>query len=191
MIQLLNHVFGLLNRARFRQFKKTINYSDTHFQLNQTPPLEVLSSRSRISQTLSVFSIKFTRVESWNSSIHTVLALATSFNLIFHNTNFDWCMYSRTRDLIEYMETLSSRACIEKTDISQVINKQQLLSSVTLLERYAYDIYGTFFPCLNTREVGKFLEIYANPQLRVGFAQLYQILLTSSRVQMRVCKKAS
>ena len=53
-------------------------------------------------------------------------------------------MYSRTRDLIDYMETLSSRACIEKTDISQVINKQQLPSFVTLLERYAYDIYGTF-----------------------------------------------
>ena len=100
-------------------------------------------------------------------------------------------MYSRTRDLIDYMETLSSRACIEKTDISQVINKQQLPSFVTLLERYAYDIYGTFFPCLNTREVRKFLESYANPRLRVGFAQLSQILLTSSRVQMRVCKKAS
>ena len=185
MIQLLNHVFGLLNRARFRQFKKTINYSDTHFQFNQTPHLEVLSSRSRISQTLSVFSIKFTRVQSWNSSIHTVLALATSFKLTFHNT------YSRTRDLIKYMETLSFRACNEKTDISQVINKQQLPSSVTLLERYTYDIYGTFFPCLNTREVGKFLKSYANPRLRVGFAQLYQILLTSSRVQMRVCKKAS
>ena len=110
---------------------------------------------------------------------------------LFTTRIFDWCMYSRTRDLIKYMETLSSRACNEKTDISQVINKQQLPSSVTLLERYAYDIYGTFFPCLNTREVGKFLKSYANPWLRVGFAQLYQILLTSSRVQMRVCKKAS
>lgn len=31
-----------------------------------------------------------------------------------------------------------------------------------LSERYAYNIYGTFFPCLNTREIGKFLESYAN-----------------------------
>ena len=27
----LNHVLGLLNRARFRQFKKPINYSEIHF----------------------------------------------------------------------------------------------------------------------------------------------------------------
>ena len=41
----LNHVLGLLNRARFRQFKKPINYSEIHFQL----------SWCRIFQTLSVF----------------------------------------------------------------------------------------------------------------------------------------
>ena len=40
-------------------------------------------------------------------------------------------------DLIGYMETLSSRACIEKMDISQAIYKQHLLSSAILLEKYA------------------------------------------------------
>ena len=38
-------------------FKETINYRNAHFQLNQTSPLEVLSLRSRIFQTLSVFSV--------------------------------------------------------------------------------------------------------------------------------------
>ena len=58
-----------------------------------------------------------------------------------------------------------------------------------LSERYAYNIYGTFFPCSNTGEIGKFLESYANPRLRVGFTYLSQIRLTSSRAQIRVCKK--
>ena len=40
-------------------------------------------------------------------------------------------------DLTGYMETLSSRACIEKMDISQAINKQHLPSSAILLEKYA------------------------------------------------------
>ena len=39
-------------------------------------------------------------------------------------------------DLIGYMETLSSRACIEKMDIGQAINKQHLPSAI-LLEKYA------------------------------------------------------
>ena len=77
-IQLLNHVFGLLNRARFRQFKEKVNYSNAHFQFNQTPPLEVLSLRSRIFQTLSVFSVKFTRIQSW----------AVSFTRCWHLPRF-------------------------------------------------------------------------------------------------------
>ena len=40
-------------------------------------------------------------------------------------------------DLIGYMETLSSRACIEKMDIIQAKNKQDLPSSAILLEKYA------------------------------------------------------
>ena len=43
---------------------KVINYSDTRFQLNESPPLEVLSLRRSIFQTLSVFSVKFTRIKS-------------------------------------------------------------------------------------------------------------------------------
>ena len=70
MIQLFSHVFGLLNRARFRQFKEKVNYSNAHFQFNQTPPLEVLSLRSRIFQTLSVFSVKFTRIQAEQFHLH-------------------------------------------------------------------------------------------------------------------------
>ena len=47
-------------------------------------------------------------------------------------------------DLIDYMETLSSRACIEKIDIGQVKSKQHLPSSAILLERYAYNIKGFY-----------------------------------------------
>lgn len=107
---------------------KNDNQSDTHFQLNQNLPLEYLSLRIGIFQTLLVFSIKFTRIQSWN--IHTVLALATSFNLTFHNANFD-----------RFMWLLDARF-----DWLLVINKQNLPSSVMLSERYAYNIYGTFFP---------------------------------------------
>ena len=62
-------------------------------------------------------------IQSWNSSIYTVLALATSLIL-----NFD-----------------------RKLDISQVINKQHL-SSVMLLERSAYSVlfpclYSLFKQC--------------------------------------------
>ena len=55
-------------------------------------------------------------------------------------------MCCQMRDLIDYMETLSSRACIEKIDIGQVKSKQHLPSSAILLERYAYNIKG-FFIC--------------------------------------------
>ena len=128
--------FWASKSGKVSSIQKTINYSATHFQLNQTPPLEVLSSRSRIFQTLSVFSVKFTRIQSWNSSIHTELALAKSLSLPFYYANFDWCMCSQMRDLIGYMETLSFRACIEKMDICQAINKQHFPSSAMLLERY-------------------------------------------------------
>ena len=129
--------FWAAKSSKVSSIQKSINYSDTHFQLNQTPPLEVLSLRSRIFQKLSVFSVKFTRIQSWNSSIHTELALAKSFSLPFYYANFDWCMCCQMPDLIGYMETLSSRACIEKMDISQAINKQHLPSSAILLEKYA------------------------------------------------------
>ena len=52
--------FWAAKSSKVSSIQKSINYSDTHFQLNQTPPLEVLSSRSRIFQKLSVFSVKFT-----------------------------------------------------------------------------------------------------------------------------------
>ena len=48
-------------------------------------------------------------------------------------------MCCQMRDWIDYVETLSSRACIEKTDIGQVKNKQHLPFSAMLLERYAYN----------------------------------------------------
>ena len=68
-----------------------------------------------------------------------VLALTTSFNLTFANENFDWFMCCQMRDLIDHLETLSSRACTDKKDISQVI-KKYLPSSIMLLERYAQNI---------------------------------------------------
>ena len=69
-----------------------------------------------------------------------MLALTTSFSVTFYNANFDWYTCCQMRDWIDYMETLSSRACNEKTDIGQVKNKQHLPFSAMLFERYAYNI---------------------------------------------------
>ena len=66
-----------------------------------------------------------------------MLALSKSLSLTFYNANFDWFMCCQIRDLIGYTEALSSRACIEKMDISQAISEQHLPSAM-LLERYAY-----------------------------------------------------
>ena len=49
-------------------------------------------------------------------------------------------MCCQMRDLIDYMEKLSSRACIEKMDISQVINKRYYWRGMLRYARKGWEI---------------------------------------------------
>ena len=106
----------------------------------------------------------------------------------FYNVNFYWFMCCQMCDLISQQEIPSTKACIRKAvSITKEINKQSFPSFVMSLERSISQEHQRFFVFsyshLNTGEVGRILEIFANRRLRLGFAYIFRIMATP-RVQL-------
>ena len=90
------------------------------------------------------------------------------------NTFLESIFFCKTRTDYAYKPRVQDFATVRISLSITVLNKRESYF-IKAIENF-FPVFA--YPDINTRGVGKILDNYANPRLRLGFVYLFRILLT-------------